>query len=88
MVCEPYQPSVCVVFSFPGSNFPSFVSRFAGSAVVELQVAAQVLHVLFVVLPVLWALGMLSPLDALLLWAMEQTLVHGLGGSAMSTNIR
>uniref|UniRef100_A0A672PTM6 Pecanex-like protein n=1 Tax=Sinocyclocheilus grahami TaxID=75366 RepID=A0A672PTM6_SINGR len=62
--------------------------RFSGSGVVELQVAAQVLHVLFVVLPVLWALGMLSPLDALLLWAMEQTLVHGLGGSAMSTNIR
>lgn len=62
--------------------------RFSGSGVVELQVAAQVLHVLFVLLPVLWALGMLSPLDALLLWAMEQTLVHGLGGSAMSTNIR
>uniref|UniRef100_A0A673JC13 Pecanex-like protein n=1 Tax=Sinocyclocheilus rhinocerous TaxID=307959 RepID=A0A673JC13_9TELE len=62
--------------------------RFSGSGVVELQVASQVLHVLFVVLPVLWALGMLSPLDALLLWAMEQTLVHGLGGSAMSTNIR
>nr|XP_055026093.1 pecanex-like protein 4 [Misgurnus anguillicaudatus]XP_055026094.1 pecanex-like protein 4 [Misgurnus anguillicaudatus] len=61
---------------------------FVGSAVVELQVAAQVLHALFVALPVLWALGMLSPLDALLLWAMEQTLVHGLGGSAMSTNIR
>jgi len=54
----------------------------------ELQVAAQVLHVVFVALPVLWALGMLSPLDALLLWAMEQTLVYGLGGSAMSTNIR
>ncbi|XP_016334733.1 pecanex-like protein 4, partial [Sinocyclocheilus anshuiensis] len=52
--------------------------RFSGSGVVELQVASQVLHVLFVVLPVLWALGMLSPLDALLLWAMEQTLVHGL----------
>lgn len=62
--------------------------RFAGSDVVALQVAAQVLHVLFVILPILWALGMLSPLDALLLWAMEQILVHGLGGSAMSTNIR
>uniref|UniRef100_A0A8C2F4X7 Pecanex-like protein n=1 Tax=Cyprinus carpio TaxID=7962 RepID=A0A8C2F4X7_CYPCA len=62
--------------------------RFSGSGVAELQVAAQVLHIMFVALPVLWALGMLSPLDALLLWAMEQTLVHGLGGSAMSTNIR
>ncbi|XP_052007055.1 pecanex-like protein 4 [Xyrauchen texanus] len=62
--------------------------RLSGFGVVELQVAAQVLHVLFVALPVFWALGMLSPLDALLLWSMEQTLVHGLGGSAMSTNIR
>lgn len=73
--------------SSPGSQSLSPL-RFSGSGVVELQVAAQVLHVLFVFLPVLWALGMLSPLDALLLWAMEQTLVHGLGGSAMSTNIR
>ncbi|XP_066535867.1 pecanex-like protein 4 [Hoplias malabaricus] len=55
---------------------------------IELQVASQVLHVLFLALPVLWALGTLSPLDALLLWAMEQSLVHGLGGSAMATNCR
>ncbi|KAG7277328.1 hypothetical protein CRUP_005862 [Coryphaenoides rupestris] len=54
----------------------------------ELQLASQVLHVLFLFLPLLWALGMLSPLDALLLWAMEQTLVFGLGGSPMSSNLR
>lgn len=61
--------------------------RFAGP-VPELQQTNQVLHVLFLFLPLLWALGMLSPLDALLLWGMEQVLVFGLGGSPMSTNVR
>lgn len=58
------------------------------SAVPELHLASQILHVLFLFLPLLWALGMLPPLDALLLWAMEQTLVFGLGGSPMSSNLR
>ncbi|XP_005801191.2 pecanex-like protein 4 isoform X2 [Xiphophorus maculatus] len=57
-------------------------------AVPELQLASQTLHVVFVFLPVLWALGVLPPLDALLLWGMEQVLVFGLGGSPMSSNIR
>ncbi|XP_067098872.1 pecanex-like protein 4 isoform X1 [Osmerus mordax] len=61
--------------------------RFVGP-VPELQLISQVLHVLFLLLPLLWALGMLSPLDALLLWAMEQSLVFGLGGSPMSSNLR
>ncbi|XP_041668905.1 pecanex-like protein 4 [Cheilinus undulatus] len=54
----------------------------------ELQLASQVLHVLFLFLPLLWALGILPPLDALLLWGMEQALVFGLGGSPMSSNFR
>lgn len=54
----------------------------------ELQLASQVLHVLFFFLPLLWALGILPPLDALLLWGMEQALVFGLGGSSMSSNLR
>lgn len=54
----------------------------------ELQVTSQVLHLLFLALPVLWALGLLSPLDALILWLMEQTLIYALGGSAMATNRR
>nr|XP_046268054.1 pecanex-like protein 4 [Scatophagus argus] len=61
--------------------------RFSGP-VPELQLASQVLHVLFLFLPLLWALGILPPLDALLLWGMEQTLVFGLGGSPMSSNLR
>ncbi|KAM9777706.1 pecanex-like protein 4 [Neosynchiropus ocellatus] len=62
-------------------------ARFSTTAP-ELQVASQVLHVLFLLLPLLWALGILPPLDALLLWAMEQVLVFGLGGSPMSSNLR
>lgn len=62
-------------------------NRFSGP-VPELQLASQVLHVLFLFLPLLWALGILPPLDALLLWGMEQALVFGLGGSPMSSNFR
>ncbi|XP_037551275.1 pecanex-like protein 4 [Nematolebias whitei] len=58
------------------------------SPVLELQLASQILHVLFLFLPLLWALGVLPPLDALLFWGMEQVLVFGLGGSPMSSNIR
>uniref|UniRef100_A0A3P8U5P9 Pecanex-like protein n=1 Tax=Amphiprion percula TaxID=161767 RepID=A0A3P8U5P9_AMPPE len=54
----------------------------------ELQLASQILHVLFLFLPLLWALGILPPLDALILWGMEQALVFGLGGSPMSSNLR
>ncbi|XP_060781122.1 pecanex-like protein 4 isoform X1 [Neoarius graeffei] len=62
--------------------------RCVGRGVAELQVASQVMHVLFLLLPVLWALGMLPPLDALIFWIMEQSLIHTLGGSAMATNCR
>lgn len=48
----------------------------------------QVLHILFVLLPFLWALGMLPPPDALFFWAVEQVLEFGLGGSSMSTPLR
>lgn len=61
--------------------------RYSGP-VAEIQLASQVLHVLFLFLPLLWALGILPPLDALLLWGMEQALVFGLGGSPMSSNLR
>ncbi|CAL9686501.1 unnamed protein product [Knipowitschia caucasica] len=61
--------------------------RFS-EAVPELHLVSQILHVVFIFLPLMWALGMLPPLDALLLWAMEQILVFGLGGSPMSSNLR
>ncbi|XP_057344389.1 pecanex-like protein 4 isoform X2 [Manis pentadactyla] len=48
----------------------------------------QILHILFIFLPFLWALGTLPPPDAFFLWAMEQVLEFGLGGSSMSTHLR
>ncbi|XP_042538510.1 pecanex-like protein 4 [Dipodomys spectabilis] len=48
----------------------------------------QILHILFIFLPFLWALGTLPPPDALFLWAVEQVLQFGLGGSPMSTRLR
>ncbi|KAM9645509.1 pecanex-like protein 4 isoform 1-T3 [Trichechus inunguis] len=48
----------------------------------------QILHILFIFLPFFWALGTLPPPDALFLWAMEQVLEFGLGGSPMSTHLR
>ncbi|XP_046503589.1 pecanex-like protein 4 isoform X3 [Equus quagga] len=53
-----------------------------------LEQMSQILHVLFIFLPFLWALGTLPPPDALFLWAMEQVLEFGLGGSSMSTHLR
>ncbi|XP_027785571.2 pecanex-like protein 4 isoform X1 [Marmota flaviventris] len=53
-----------------------------------LEQVNQILHVLFIFLPFLWALGTLPPPDALFLWAMEQILEFGLGGSCMSTHLR
>ncbi|XP_006144884.1 pecanex-like protein 4 isoform X3 [Tupaia chinensis] len=53
-----------------------------------LEQVNQILHILFIFLPFLWALGTLPPPDALSLWAMEQVLEFGLGGSSMSTHLR
>lgn len=50
--------------------------------------ANKILHIIFLFLPFLWALGILPPLDALVLWGMEQTLEFVLGGSPMSSNLR
>ncbi|KAM9148857.1 pecanex-like protein 4 isoform 2-T4 [Pangshura tecta] len=53
-----------------------------------LEQTNQILHIIFLFLPFLWALGILPPLDALFLWGMEQVLEFGLGGSPMSSNTR
>ncbi|XP_051881666.1 pecanex-like protein 4 isoform X2 [Pristis pectinata] len=49
---------------------------------------AQILHIIFVFLPVLWAIGILPPVDALVLWVLEQVLEFVFGGSPMATNVR
>ncbi|KAM6462587.1 pecanex-like protein 4 isoform 1-T5 [Liasis olivaceus] len=53
-----------------------------------LKLVNQVMHIIFLSLPLLWTLGILPPLDALFLWGMEQVLELGLGGSPMSSNVR
>ncbi|XP_071963910.1 pecanex-like protein 4 [Antedon mediterranea] len=47
----------------------------------------QILHVVFIFLPLLWSLAVLPPLDALLLWLMEQCLSI-LGGSPVAGDLR
>ncbi|NXG04209.1 PCX4 protein, partial [Sakesphorus luctuosus] len=61
--------------------------RFAANTPV-LDQTNQILHILFLFLPFLWAMGILPPLDALFLWGMEQLLEFGLGGSPMSSNTK
>lgn len=58
------------------------------TTVPALVLANKVLHIIFLFLPFLWALGILPPLDALVLWGMEQILEYTLGGSPMSSNLR
>ena len=48
----------------------------------------QLLYAVLCLLPLGWVLGVLAPLDALLPWLMEQTLVHLLGGSPLATDFR
>ncbi|XP_069945486.1 pecanex-like protein 4 isoform X2 [Cherax quadricarinatus] len=45
-------------------------------------------HMVFVMCPVLWLFGILPPIDAYILWLLEQWLVVGLGGSPMSSTPR
>ncbi|XP_072895655.1 pecanex-like protein 4 [Hemitrygon akajei] len=49
---------------------------------------AQILHIIFVFLPVFWAIGILPPVDALIVWVLEQVLEFIFGGSPMATNVR
>ena len=48
----------------------------------------QVLHILFVFLPLFWVLGILAPVDTFLLYALEQTHVFLFGGSFMASDLR
>ncbi|XP_041131073.1 pecanex-like protein 4 isoform X3 [Polyodon spathula] len=75
------------LYNNTGAAVMIFVFGF-NATIPDLQQANQALHIIFLFLPLLWALGILSPVDAVFLWGMEQTLVFGLGGSAMATNIR
>ncbi|XP_045864686.1 pecanex-like protein 4 isoform X4 [Meles meles] len=75
--------------SAPKQNIPAVwqYRRFLVN-IPALEQVNQILHILFIFLPFLWALGTLPPPDSLFLWAMEQVLEFGLGGSSMSTHLR
>nr|XP_045605475.1 pecanex-like protein 4 [Procambarus clarkii] len=45
-------------------------------------------HIVFATCSLLWLFGILPPIDAYILWLMEQWLVVGLGGSPMSSSLR
>ncbi|XP_069772406.1 pecanex-like protein 4 [Narcine bancroftii] len=60
--------------------------RFTVSSI--LLQTVQILHIIFVFLPILWAVGILPPVDALVLWVLEQLLEFVFGGSPMATNLR
>lgn len=45
-------------------------------------------YVLLSLLPILWTVGILPPLDALLFWIMEQCVIHLMGGSPAPSEIR
>ena len=48
----------------------------------------QVMCIVFALLPILWVIGILPPIDAILLWVMEQVHVLLLGGSPMASGTR
>ncbi|XP_071796734.1 pecanex-like protein 4 isoform X1 [Asterias amurensis] len=48
----------------------------------------QILHIVFIFLPLLWVIGLLPSIDALLLWLGEQILVSVFGGSPVATDLR
>ncbi|CAK8989375.1 Pecanex-like protein 4 (Pecanex homolog protein 4), partial [Durusdinium trenchii] len=57
-------------------------------AVLAVAVCGMQVTWFFVVLPVLWGIGLLPPFDALLEWALEQVNVHIFGGTAASSRMR
>ncbi|XP_068005063.1 pecanex-like protein 4 isoform X2 [Melanerpes formicivorus] len=82
---DEFEFSSCV-----GSETVKFIipgKRFAVNTPI-LEQTNQILHIVFLFLPFLWAMGILPPLDALFLWGMEQLLEFGLGGSPMSSNTK
>ncbi|XP_064623432.1 pecanex-like protein 4 [Lineus longissimus] len=64
------------------------IARSSASFSTDFTLANQVLHVVFIFLPLLWLIGFLAPLEAFFLWLMEQILILCFGGSAMASDVR
>lgn len=54
----------------------------------SLEEFSKVLYIVMAILPVLWTIGLLPPLDALFPWLAEQVLVFVLGGTYMASDSR
>ena len=64
------------------------VFTFFRQLVTQPTLYVQLLYAATCALPVGWLLGVLPPLDALVLWLMEQVLVIFMGGSPLPTDAR
>ncbi|XP_076463773.1 pecanex-like protein 4 [Babylonia areolata] len=73
---RPFYVLVCLCFHLVHWNFEEF------------KTTNQTLHIVFACLPLLWLLGVLPPLESLLLWVGEQVHVFMLGGSPLASNLR
>ncbi|RDD42993.1 Pecanex-like protein 4 [Trichoplax sp. H2] len=73
---RPFYLAAIAIFSLATSTNPSFA------------LVRTVLYIVCCCLPLLWSLGILSPLDALLPWLGEQLLIIMYGGSPMANDIR
>ncbi|XP_042893871.1 pecanex-like protein 4 isoform X2 [Penaeus japonicus] len=51
-----------------------------------LSVLDIICHLIFIFLLILWLLGVMPPIDALVFWLLEQWIVVGLGGSPVSSD--
>ncbi|CAI9724778.1 4 [Octopus vulgaris] len=70
---------ICVIVDAIQRQYPSSY---------DLLIANQVLHIFMACLPICWTFGMLPPIDAGLLWLVEQSHIFLLGGSPMASNLR
>lgn len=48
----------------------------------------DVIYALLCLLPLLWIGAILPPIDSLILWCMEQCLVHIMGGTPLASELR
>ncbi|KAG1671728.1 Pecanex-like protein 4 [Nymphon striatum] len=63
-------------------------SIFSGQLGESFVFNGEYIHVILVLLLLLWCLNVLPPADVLVLWLVEQFLIHFLGGSPQISNIR
>ncbi|KAK7068275.1 hypothetical protein SK128_016758, partial [Halocaridina rubra] len=76
---RPAHMLICILVHFLTTLYPS---QF------WLHIFDVFCHLVFVTSPLLWILGILPPIDALILWSLEQWIVIALGGSPLASSGR